>query len=210
MTHHFVPPPAHALHLTGGWEVTARPARPDDADMLQGYVRNLSVGSRYNRFFGALSELPAAELHRLTHVDYRDGAELIAETGIADIPTMIGEARYAVLVDSFVCEFAISVADAWHRKGLGSLLLADLQCRVRTLSIRTLIGDVLRSNEMMLAFARKAGFSIAPRSVEPRTVRIVKDISYFSGADPVRSLASRWCSQGMPSPATNPTRGTAR
>ena len=204
MTYLFAPPTAYALHLSGGWEVTARPARPDDADMLQGYVRDLSVGSRYNRFFGALSELPAAELDRLTHMDQRDGAELIAEIGVADTPTMIGEACYAVLVDSFACEFAISVADAWRCKGLGSLLLADLQCRVRAIGIRTLIGDVLRSNEMMLAFARKAGFSIAPRSGEPRAVRIVKDISYFSGADPVRALASTWCSPGTPSPATKP------
>ena len=119
---------------------------------------------------------------------------------------MIGEARYAVLVDSVACEFAISVADAWHRKGLGSLLLAELQCRVRALGIRMLIGDVLRSNETMLAFAHKAGFSIAPRSAEPRAVRIVKDISYFSGANPVRALASKWCSPGTPSPATNPAK----
>jgi len=102
------------------------------------------------------------------------------ETRGEDSPAMIGEARYAVLLDPAVCEFAISVAEAWRRKGLGSLLLGDLQSRVRALGVRTLVGDVLRSNETMLPFARKVGFDIAARSGDPRAVRIVKDITPFS------------------------------
>jgi acetyltransferase len=75
------------------------------------------------------------------------------------------------------CEFAISVADNWRRKGLGTLLLNRLQCGVRPLGVETLVGDVLRSNEAMLGFAHDAGFGIAARSCDPRTVRIVKSHS---------------------------------
>lgn len=181
-THPSAPPPAHTLRSFGGRQVTVRPARPDDAGMLQSYIRGLSLGSRYDRFFGALSELPAAELDRLTHMDHPDQVTLIVETSVEDTPTIIGETRYAVLHDPAACEFAISVAEAWRRKGLGSLLLGDLQSRVRALGVRTLVGDVLRSNEIVLAFARKVGFGIGARSADPRAVRIVKDITLFSGA----------------------------
>jgi GNAT superfamily N-acetyltransferase len=155
ITHLSAPPPAHTWRSFGGRQVTIRPARPDDAGMLQSYIRGLSLGSRHNRFFGALSELPRAELDRLTHMDHPGQVTLIVEISGEDTPTVIGEARYAVLYDPAVCEFAISVAEAWRRKGLGSLLLGDLQSRVRALGVRTLVGDVLRSNETMPGICAK-------------------------------------------------------
>ena len=48
-------PTAWSLYLPGGERVTVRVARPADAEMLQAYVRELSVSARYNRFFGALA-----------------------------------------------------------------------------------------------------------------------------------------------------------
>jgi GNAT superfamily N-acetyltransferase len=101
---------------------------------------------------------------------------------------MIGEMRYAVLSDA-ACEFAISVADGWRRKGLASRLLDDLQCRTRTLGVESLVGDVLRSNATMLAFAHKVGFDTAAQSGDPRAVRIVKDISAPQAGVPCDELA---------------------
>jgi acetyltransferase len=57
------------LHLPVGECVTLRPIRPRDAGILQAYVRGLSPDSRYHRFFGALNELPPAELGRVIHLD---------------------------------------------------------------------------------------------------------------------------------------------
>ncbi len=45
-------------------ELTLRSARLTDGDVLQRYVRTLSTQSRYNRFLGAVSELPPLELAR--------------------------------------------------------------------------------------------------------------------------------------------------
>jgi len=167
--------PTHTLRLPGGERVTVRAARPDDAENLQSYVRGLSATSRYSRFFGPLRELPPAELARVTHMNGPSRVTLIAEVGGPE-PAVIGELRYAVLSDA-ACEFAISVADDWRGKGRGNLLRDDLQCRVRALGVESLVGDVLRSNGTMLAFAHKAGFDIAAQSGDPRAVRIVKDLS---------------------------------
>ena len=46
------------LRSRSGTPLTVRFVEPRDADALQGYFRSLSVGSRYNRFLGAMSELP--------------------------------------------------------------------------------------------------------------------------------------------------------
>jgi GNAT superfamily N-acetyltransferase len=177
-----------ALCLRGGERVAIRLAGPEDAEMLQAYVRELSANARYNRFFGP-RELPSAELARATRANGSSGATLIAQVGSTK-PAMIGELRFSFLADA-ACELAISIADDWRRKGLGSLLLGELQCRVRALGVLNLVVDVLRSNETTLAFARRSGFNIAARSRDPRAVRILKNMSA-----PQAASSCRWLSTG--------------
>ena len=43
------------LRLRNGQSLTVRFVEPQDAEMLQNYFRSLSVGSRYNRFLGAMA-----------------------------------------------------------------------------------------------------------------------------------------------------------
>jgi GNAT superfamily N-acetyltransferase len=167
--------PIHSLCLPGGEPMVVRVAVPSDAERLQAYVRELSASARYNRFFGALSELSAAELRRVTHMNGPSRATLIAEVGGSNA-IMIGELRYAVLSDN-ECEFSISVADKWRDRGVGRLLLEHLQCRTRALGAGCLVADVLRSNETMLKFAIKLGFTIAQRSADFRAVRMAKDMT---------------------------------
>ena len=66
--------------------MTLRPIGPRDAGILQGYVRGLSPESRYNRFFGALYELPPAELDRVIHLDRKYEWALLAETHVDGAP----------------------------------------------------------------------------------------------------------------------------
>ncbi len=56
------------LRSRSGKLLTVRFVEPRDADALQGYFRSLSVGSRYNRFLGAMSELPQSQLDHFVHV----------------------------------------------------------------------------------------------------------------------------------------------
>ena len=46
------------LRLRGGKSLTLRFVEPRDAEALQAYFRALTTRSRYNRFLGAISELP--------------------------------------------------------------------------------------------------------------------------------------------------------
>ena len=90
---------------------------------------------------------------------------------------MIGEARYVLAPDRLECEFALSVADDWRSKGLSTLLMADIECRARSIGARHLGRDILRSNEPMKALARKNGFLMADVPRDARLVRIMKDLA---------------------------------
>ena len=70
------------LRARNGDPVKVRFVEPRDAEELQHYFRSLSTRSRYNRFFGAMSELPHNVLDRFIHVGERDEFSVIATMSI--------------------------------------------------------------------------------------------------------------------------------
>jgi len=168
---------ARAAHFPVRECATLRPIGQRDAAVLQAYVRGLSPESRYNRFFGALYELPQTELDRVTHLDRKNELALLAETCVDGALIVIGEARYAFAPVRLESEFALSVAEDWRGKGLGTLLIADIERRARSQGAGYLSGDILRSNEPMKGLARKTGFLLADVPRDARLVHIVKDLA---------------------------------
>src|SRR5260370_12925124 len=142
------------LRLRSGKSLTVRFVEPDDADALQGYFRALSVRSRYNRFLGAMSELPQTELDHFIHVGEGDRFSVIAVMTIDVIETIVGEARYAFDPDTERFEFGLSIDDRWQGQRIGSALLRNLECRAAAFRANHLFDDTLRSNNVMLALAR--------------------------------------------------------
>ena len=177
------------VRLPGGERVTVRPAGACDAGRVQDYVRALSPSARYDRFLGPVNELSPAELDRATRGDNRH-MTLIAETKIDGVRVAIGEARYAVAPDGSSFEIAVSVADGWHGRGLGTRLLHQLECRARSLGLRSLVGDVLHSNTAMKRLARKAGFAMTGVPADARLVRIVKDMADTPAVAPCAGSAT--------------------
>ena len=163
--------------LPGGESVTVRAIRPQDADRLQAYMRNLSGPARRNRFLGAVSELAPTELDRLTRMNGPGEFASIAFASAGGEATMIAEAVQVIAPESRRCEIALSVTDAWQRRGLGTLLLAHMECRARILGAHYLVGEVLRTNDAMKGLARKAGFAIRGPFKDARLIEIVKDLS---------------------------------
>jgi GNAT superfamily N-acetyltransferase len=181
------PRPIGISSLADGTRVTLRAACPWDAGRVQDYVRSLLPSSRYDRFLAPLNELSPGELARIGAVDKMQ-ATLIVEMKIAGARIIIGEARYAA--DGDACEIALSVAEAWRGRGVGTLLMDFLECRARKLGAGMLVGDVLRSNAAMRTLARKSGFDQAGVPADARLVRIVKDISAARVGTPCGQLAT--------------------
>jgi GNAT superfamily N-acetyltransferase len=164
------------LRLRSGKSLTVRFLEPDDAGALQGYFRALSVRSRYNRFLGAMSELPQTELDHFIHVGEGDRFSVIAVMTIDGIETIVGEARYAFDADKASFEFGLSIDDGWQGQGIGSALLRNLQCRAAAFGAKHLFGDTLRSNAAMIGLARKSGYAFIPSPGDWKLVRFEKHI----------------------------------
>jgi GNAT superfamily N-acetyltransferase len=164
------------LRLSNGKSLTMRFVEPQDADALQAYFRALTVRSRYNRFHGAVSELPPSELGHFIHAGEDDRFSVIAVMTIDGYETIVGEARYGFETDTARFEFGLSIDDRWQGQGIGSALLGNLECRAAAFGAERLFGDTLRSNDVMIGLARKSGFAFANSPGDWKLVRFEKHI----------------------------------
>lgn len=164
------------LRSRQGDAITVRFVEPRDGEELQNYFRSLTARSRYNRFFGAMSELPKSLLEHFTHVNERDGFTVVATMQLDGFETIVGEARYIFRADSAELEFGLSIEDRWQGHGIGAALLKNLECRAAAFGAVRVVGDTLRSNQGMLALARKSGFAFTHHPNDWKLVRFEKEI----------------------------------
>jgi GNAT superfamily N-acetyltransferase len=164
------------LRSRHGQEVTVRFVEPRDAGALQGYFRGLTTRSRYNRFLGAASELPPSLLQDFIHVGEADRFSVIATMLVDGRETIIGEARYAFDSDTSSIEFGLSIDDRWQGHGIGKALMKNLECRAASFGANRLFGDTLRSNDTMIALARKSGYAFTNTPGDWKLVRFQKEI----------------------------------
>ena len=147
--------------LSDGSPVQIRPIRPEDAEMEQKFVRNLSDNSRYFRFMNTVRELTPAMLARFTQIDYDREMAFVAVREEGGRETEVAVARYVTNPDGRTCEFAIVAADAWHGKGLGRRMLELLVGTARARGLEVMVGHILAANQPMLALCAKLGFRIS-------------------------------------------------
>jgi acetyltransferase len=152
----------HEMMLKDGTLVKIRPVRPEDAQMQQEFVRNLSEESRYNRYMASITQLSQSTLVRFTQIDYdREMAfSMLRETGEGD--EQLAVARYATDPDNESCEFALVVADSWQRRGIGPIMMKVLFDAAREQGLRQMVGEVLASNSGMLKLLRSLDFAVTP------------------------------------------------
>ena len=165
------------LRSKSGEAVTVRFVEPRDGDDIQNYFRGLSSRSRYNRFFGAMNQLPATLLDRFIHVGEADQFSVVATMLVDGFETIVGEARYAFESETGSFEFGMSIDDRWQGHGIGAALLKNLECRAAAFGATKLFGDTLRSNEAMLALARKSGYVFGNSPGDWKLVRFTKVIN---------------------------------
>jgi acetyltransferase len=170
------PGEGQVLQLTDGSEVVVRPIGPHDASRLQAFVRRLSATSRRFRFFVALAELSAAQLHRFVNVDSARGLALVALSRRHEGTAIVAEARYALTQEDDNAEFAIAVADDFQRRGLGRHLVKRLLATAWRRGVRRLFGEIKSDNRAMLAFALQLGFRLRG-SLEDQSVVIASSVA---------------------------------
>jgi len=175
------------LRLRNGQTLTVRFAAPNDAEPLRSYFRGLSARSRYNRFLGAVSELPSGVLDQFIHAGQDDRFSVLALVMIDRVQAIVGEARYGFEPSTGDFEFGISVDDRWQGHGIGTVLLGNLECRAAALGAKRMFGDTLRSNDVMINLARKSGFAFTRHPDDWKLVRFEKEIAYATDEIPCAS-----------------------
>jgi GNAT superfamily N-acetyltransferase len=137
-----------AVTLRDGSRVTVRPIRSQDAEHLRAGFERLSEESRYRRFLSPMQELSGSMLRYLTEVDHHDHEALIA---VGADRTIVGVARSVrSRSDPQVAEAAVTVADDWQGRGLGTALLGLLADRARAEGISRFTALMLAVNREML------------------------------------------------------------
>jgi RimJ/RimL family protein N-acetyltransferase len=151
---HFTQFGAHRTNLRGvierlqdGAPVLIRPIRPHDKGMLSDGLRRLSPESAQRRFLTPKRSFSRAELRYLTEVDGRDHVALVVEHPADSSRRLIAVGRFVRLNDDFeAAEVAVTVADDWQGRGLGSLLGEHLAHAARNRGIRRFTATMASDN----------------------------------------------------------------
>lgn len=144
-----------AVTLRDGSQVAVRPIGPQDAGPLLAGFERLSEASRYRRFLSPMQELSEPMLRYLTEVDHHDHEALVA---FGADGTLVGVARSVRSPsDPQAAEAAVTVADDWQGRGLGTALLGLLADRARAEGISRFTALMLADNRDMLDLFENLG-----------------------------------------------------
>jgi acetyltransferase len=155
--------------LHNGTEVLLRPIRPEDEPEHREFLSRLTPEDIRFRFFGLVREFPHSEIARLTQIDYDREMAFIASAakdGGTNRETL-GVVRTVTDPDNDTCEFAIIVRSDLKGQGLGYKLLEKMIGYCRARGTKTMTGQVMAENHLMLDMVRNLGFRVRRLENEP-------------------------------------------
>lgn len=153
-------PAGFEVTLRDGSRAVLRPIEPGDKWRLQEGLRHLSPRSRMLRFHAPVERLSGEQLAYLTEIDYHDHMAWVALDPERPGEPGMGVARYVRLPgEPEVAEAAVTVADRYQGRGLGSVLFETLVRSAIDRGVRVLRSYVLASNDSMLEILGDLGAS---------------------------------------------------
>ncbi|HTL83690.1 MAG TPA: GNAT family N-acetyltransferase [Acidimicrobiia bacterium] len=169
--------------LSDGGTVRFRPVRAGDEDRILSLYEHLSDESIYLRFFSPVPRPTAAQLERITNVDYVNTMAMVAE--LSD--EFVAIARYD-RVGPAEAEVAFTVRDDQQGRGLGTLLLEHLAVAARANGFTEFSATTLPHNARMLNVFADAGW-VAEREFVDGAIRV--RFSIEPTADSVAAVDAR-------------------
>ena len=141
------------LSLRDGDRVLFRPITPEDRDRIVRGMLMLSPESRYLRFFSPVSRLSDKQLDHQTEVDQHNHVAWGALDPDNFEHPGFGIARFIRLPDDPIsAEMAVTVLDAYQKKGIGTLLLAVMYLRAIDVGVKNLLGNLLPENKSLITW----------------------------------------------------------
>src|SRR5689334_25068324 len=152
--------------LSDGGTVRFRPVRAGDEDRILSLYEHLSDESIYLRFFSPVPRPTAAQLERITNVDYVNNMAMVAELG----DEFVAIARYD-RVGPAEAEVAFTVRDDQQGRGLATLLLEHLAVAARANGFTAVSATTPPHNARMLNVFADAGW-VAEREFVDGAIRV--------------------------------------
>jgi acetyltransferase len=152
------------IEVKDGLRVFVRPIRPEDEPAIHELLRHVTMQDLRLRFFAPIKEFTHEFIARLTQLDYARAMAFVAfdeTTG-----EMVGVVR--IHSDSIYQsgEYAILLRSDLKGRGLGWALMQLIIEYARSEGLKTISGDVLSENTIMLEMCRSLGFEVKADPVE--------------------------------------------
>jgi GNAT superfamily N-acetyltransferase len=144
--------------LRNGSQVVIRPLMHTDREAERAFIDGLSPESRHFRFLCTIGHPTEALLDTLTHVDQVHKVAFAAVVPEGAHERIVGVSRYTTDRDPRYAECAVTVADEWQDKGLGTALMRHLIDVAKARGVTHLRSVDSADNLHMRDLARFLGF----------------------------------------------------
>jgi len=152
------------LEIKDGRSFLARPIRPEDEPLIHEFLRHVTANDLRLRFFAPMKEFTHEFIARLTQLDYARAMAFVALD--ENTKEVVGVVR--IHSDSIYesGEYAILLQSDLKGMGLGWALMQLMIEYAKSEGLKTISGDVLQENAVMLEMCRNLGFEVKTDPVE--------------------------------------------
>jgi acetyltransferase len=147
-------------HIVVGesWRVFVRPVRPEDEELVRGFLEHVKMEDLRLRFFAPIKDFGHAFVARLTQLDYARAMAFAAFD--EETHELVGGVRLHADANYETAEYAVLLRSDLKGRGLGWQLMQLIIEYAKSEGIRRIEGQVLTENTVMLQMCRDLGFSV--------------------------------------------------
>lgn len=157
--------------LDDGTPVRLRPLEAADLEQAAQFFAGMSEQSRYMRFMAPMPRLTPSAVDMVERTLWESRSFVLVALADADgQERIIGGIRIVPTDRDAVCEFSVIVLDRWQGKGLGTLLLHEVEKHAKRLGFHELEGIIFSLNTKMLAAAQHNRYKLAHHPDDPTVV----------------------------------------
>ncbi|RJP17427.1 MAG: N-acetyltransferase [Candidatus Abyssobacteria bacterium SURF_5] len=159
--------------LADGTEISLRPIKPTDEDLMIELFNSFSKETIYFRFFSTLKYMPKDQLEKMTHIDYEKQMAIVALVDEDGRERMVAVGRYTLEKDNpDEAEFAIVVQDSYQKRGIGTEVLRHLAHVAKLQGVRVIVGYIMNENVRMFGVLRKSGLIMSKHNWDRGVTRV--------------------------------------
>jgi len=146
------------IEVKDGRRFLARPIRPEDEPLIHELLRHVTPEDLRLRFFAPMKEFSHEFIARLTQLDYARAMAFVAIDETSN--QLVGVVRLHSDSVYESGEYAILLRSDLKGKGLGWALMQMMIEYAKAEGLKTIAGDVLHDNTVMLEMCRSLGFEV--------------------------------------------------